>query len=354
MAASDDNSKKTTYPYDGLVGWLQNVFAACGVKPDAARVAADTLVRTNARGVDTHGVARVLVYVQKLESGEINAAAKPRIETRHGVMHYYADGALGQSAGIEAIDAAVEQARSTASVTMIVHEIGHLAALGMFVLRAADAGMLAFLTQSTPPVMALPGSRGAAIGNNPLAFASPVAGGPPLVFDMAASGVARGNVLLAARAKRAIPEGWAIDGEGNPTTDANAALAGAMLPMAGHKGIGLAMLSECLAGSLSGVKPASMTGAKPGSAPARVGAYLSVINPELTAGRAAYDENIKGWIGHYKSVSGAAGRYPGERAADLEKTRRASGIPLPPETAADLVKVGEMCGVPFTVAGKPA
>jgi LDH2 family malate/lactate/ureidoglycolate dehydrogenase len=336
------------YSYDALIVWLQQVFAACGLASDAAKTAAATLVRTNARGIDTHGVTRVLVYVQKLKSGEINAAARPRLDDRHGVLHYHADGALGQSAGVAAVDAAVHAAGRQASVTMVVHEIGHLAALGMFVLRAAEAGMLALLTQSTPPVMGLAGAKGAAIGNNPLAFASPVAGLPPLVFDMAASGVARGNVVMAARAKRAIPEGWAIDEEGRPTTDADAALRGAMLPVAGHKGIGLAMMVECLAGSLSGAKPASMTGAKAGSAPARVGAFLTVINPELTTGRAAYDESMSAWIAQYKAASGADGRYPGERAAQLETERRRDGIPLPPETIADLVKVGEMCGVAFT------
>lgn len=338
---------KTSYPYEPLVLWLGKVFQGCGVEPDVAARSAQLLVRTNARGIETHGVARTLVYVQKLKSGELNPHADFRIEDENGVLHVKADGGLGQGLGLRAIDAAVERARSTGAVVAILHDIGHLAALGLFVLRAAEEGMLALLVQSTPPVMALPGSRGAAIGNNPIAFASPVEGGPPLVFDMATSGVARGNVVLAARAGRSIPEGWAIDEDGNPTIDAQAAMRGAMLPMAGHKGVGLAMLVECFAGSLSGAKPPPMTGAKAGSAPSRVGAFLLVVNPALVAGSAAYADHLHEWMGTYKSVSGEAGRYPGERAHLLEQARRKGGIPLPPEVVADLQRAGELAGVPF-------
>ena len=209
--------------------------------------------------------------------------------------------------------------------------------------------MIAFVAQSTPPIMALPGSRGAAIGNNPLAFASPAPGGPPLVFDIAASGVARGNVHAAARDGREIPAGWAIDAEGNPTTDPKAALAGAMLPMAGHKGVGLAMMVECLAGSLSGARPAAVTGATPGSAPARVGAFVFVANPQLVAGAEAYGSHMAAWLATYAAASGPEGRYPGQRAARLEVERGRDGIPLTAGVVGELRKVGELTGVPFDV-----
>ena len=262
------------YDTAALSGWLARAFAACGLAPDAAGLAAQVLVRTNARGVETHGISRALVYVQKLQSGELTARPNVRYEDRAGVLHCHADSGLGQVVASRAVGEAIGRAATAGFVPMVIHDVGHLAALGMFALQAAEAGMIALVAQSTPPIMALPGSKRAAIGNNPLAFASPVAGGPPLVFDLAASGVARGNVLAAAREKREIPLGWAIDADGNPTTDPKAALSGAMLPMAGHKGIGLAMMVQCLAGSLSGALPATVTGAAPGSAPARGGAVV--------------------------------------------------------------------------------
>jgi len=338
---------KRLYPAPAVAGWLARAFGACGLVADDAALAARVLVRTNARGVETHGVSRALVYVQKLQSGELNPRPDVRFEERHGVLHCHADSGLGQVVGTRAMQRAVERARGEAFVPMVLHDIGHLAALGMFTLQAAEAGMLAFLAQSAPPMMALAGSRGAAIGNNPLAFASPVPDGAPLVFDIAASGVARGNVLAAAREGRAIPDGWAIDAEGRPTTDAAAALAGAMLPMAGHKGIGLAMMVECLAGSLTGATPESVTGASPGSAPARVGAFAFVANPQLIAGTQAYEAHMGAWLARYLEASGAAGRYPGQRAASLEAERARDGIPLPVAVVAELTRVGELTGVPF-------
>ena len=339
-----------TYPASALSAWLGRAFAGTGVEPEAALGAARVLVRTNARGIETHGVARALVYVQKLKTGELNPRPQVRYEERHGVLHCHADAGLGQIVGMAAVDAALARAATAGFVPLVLHDVGHLAALGMFALRAAEAGMVAFVTQSTPPVMALPGSQGAAIGNNPIAFASPVAGRPPLVFDMAASGVARGNVLAARRENRPIPEGWAIDQQGRPTTDAEAALRGAMLPMAGYKGIGLAMMVECLAGSLAGATPPAMAGAKPGSAPSRVGAFLFVANPGLVAGQSAYDAHLAGWIATYKKATGSSGRYPGERAAGLEQKRMAEGIPLAASVVAELRQVGELTGTPFDLA----
>jgi LDH2 family malate/lactate/ureidoglycolate dehydrogenase len=335
------------YAGAALAGWLARVFQACDLEAEAAALAARVLVRTNARGIDTHGIARTLVYVQKLRAGELNPRPDVRYEERHGVVHCHADAGLGQVVATQAVKHAVERAQGSGFVPMVLHDIGHLAALGMFALQAAEAGMIAFVAQSTPPIMALPGSRGASIGNNPLAFASPAPVGPPLVFDIAASGVARGNVLAAAREGREIPAGWAIDAEGNPTTDPKAALAGAMLPMAGHKGIGLAMMVECLAGSLSGARPASVTGATPGSAPAKVGAFLFVANPELVAGREAYGSHMAAWLSSYAAASGPKGRYPGQRAARMEAERGRDGISLSAGVIAELRQAGELTGVSF-------
>lgn len=344
-------SAKALYDAAQVAAWLGRAFEGCGVPAADAALAGRVLVRTNLRGVETHGVSRALVYVQKLKGGELNPRPQVRFEERHGVLHCHADSGLGQVVGTRAMERAIARAKDAAFVPLVLHEVGHLAALGMFTLQAAEAGMIAFLAQAAPPMMALPGSKGAAIGNNPLAFASPVPDArPPLVFDIAASGVARGNVLAAAREGRPIPEGWAIDAEGNPTTDAKAALAGAMLPMAGHKGIGLAMMVECLAGSLTGASPESVTGAKPGSAPARVGAFAFVANPALIAGTEAYGAHVDAWLARYLKASGEDGRYPGQRAASLEAERGRAGIPLPPAVVAELRQVGELTGAAFDLA----
>jgi LDH2 family malate/lactate/ureidoglycolate dehydrogenase len=326
------------------------VFEASGVNRADAETTARVLVRTNLRGIDTHGVSRIPAYVEKVKSGEVNGAAQPNVDERDGVVYVDGDGGLGQAVAGAAIDAVVEAARERAVVPCLISNSGHLAAIGMFALAAAEAGMVAMICQETPPLMALPGSKSPAIGNNPIAFAAPVVGRAPLVFDMATSRVARGNIIDAAREGRAIPEGWATDRDGQPTTDPAEALVGSMLPIADHKGIGLAMMVQVLAGSLSGSSAraaASRFGSQ--SAAGGVSAFVLVINPDRMLGRAAFDSHVTEWIDGYERASSDF-RYPGERAARSEQDRLATGIPLVASVVAQLVALGDSVGVPFDLA----
>ena len=254
----------------------------------------------------------------------------------------------------EALKQAVAQARNRSSVICLIRQSGHLAALGQFVLEAAEQGMIALMCQETPPRMALRGASRPSIGNNPVAFAAPVPGAAPLVFDMATSVVARGNVLQAVRDKRsALPSGWAIGPDGEPTTDPQEALKGAMLPISDHKGIGLAMMVQVLAGSLSASTTAQSAALHSAmSSAGNVSAFVMVLNPDLVVGRKAYDAHMTAWIDMYRSASGQTGRYPGERAAESETQRQASGIPLSASVLAELGKAGKLAGVPFSLIPK--
>jgi LDH2 family malate/lactate/ureidoglycolate dehydrogenase len=270
----------------------------CGVSQSDADLTAQVLVRTSLRGIDTHGIARLPSYLEKLKSGEVNPRARPRLEQRQGVLYMDGDAGLGQLVAMAAMRQAITLAQHSAVVSCVLRDSGHLAALVLFVLAVAENGMLALLCQRTPPVMALPGALGPAIGNNPIAFSLPVAGAAPLVFDMANSVVARGNVMQALREGRAtIPADWAIRPDGTPTTNPALALQGAMLLLADHKGIVLAMLVECLAGGLSGMAVADkQTGtASPLNGSASIAsAFMLVINPALFVGQAAFDAHVKG------------------------------------------------------------
>lgn len=332
-----------------LQDWITGTFTACGVSvADAARTA-DVLLRTSLRGIDTHGVARVPAYVDKLLSGEVNASACPRIDVRDGVIHVDGDGGLGQVVATQALREATALAQRTATVSCAIRNSGHLSALGSIVVEAAEQGLVAFLCQKTPPLIALPGARGRAIGNNPLAFAMPVAGRAPLVFDMAASVTAFGNVVQAIReGRQALPDGWAIGPDGQPTTDPAQARQGAMLPMAGHKGIGLAMMVECLAGSLVGEMQQAQSAA--GNSPSGVSAFLLVLNPDLFIGRVAFDASVRSWLEVYLQAGGKAARYPGMRQAECEDERRRVGIPIAPGLLHELKGVGTRVGRPFELA----
>jgi len=350
-AVEDTATGQQCVEREALTAWLARVFATCGMPNDDSQLAAEIMARCNARGYETHGVTRVMTYVEKFQSGEINPTPKITFEMRDSVLIVDGNDGLGQVVGPKAMDRAIELARDTAFVPCFIRDGGHLGAIGVFPLRAAEAGMVSVLMQATSPVMALPGSKGRAIGNNPISFATPIPDRDPLIFDMATCVTSRGRVLMANRAGRDIPEGWAIGPDGEPTTNAEQALLGAMLPVGGPKGIGLAMMVECLAGSLSGTFAPAMRGVKPGigSASMHVGAFLFVANPDRIVGREMFDRHIEGWVTQYLGATTEEGRLPGQRAAATERDRTAHGIPIPPEIIAELREAGEKIGVPFDV-----
>ena len=336
------------YDSEALTRWMTEVFEACRVPPADARSSAELLARTSLRGIDTHGVSRMAVYVEKLMSREVDPQATPRAEWRDGALHVDGSAALGQVVARFAVAEAVARSRELAAVSCTIRNTGHLSALGIFVLLAAQQGRIAFLCQKTPPIIALPGASGASIGNNPLAFAAPLGGGrPPLVFDMAASVVARGQVLQAARDGVAIPEDWALAPDGSPTTDAALALKGAMRPVGGHKGIGLAMLVECLAGSLAGSMSLSQGSHRDQGSAGGISAFLLVVNPDLFIGREAFEASMDEWLQHYLRSGGPQARYPGQRQAASEMERRVGGIPIPASVLRELAATGDRVGCPF-------
>ncbi|MEJ8859315.1 Ldh family oxidoreductase [Variovorax robiniae] len=332
-----------------LLTWTTHVLVHEGVAEKAARTAAHVLVRTSLRGIDTHGISRLPLYAEKLKSGEVNARPSIRLESRDGMMHCHGDGGLGQAVLPFALERMLLAARTTALVACRVESTGHLGALGTLLLPAAEQRLLAILCQRTPPIMALPGSNAPAIGNNPIAFACPVKGRAPLVFDMAHSVVARGHVMQALREGRdAIPGDWALGPDGMPTSDPASALRGAMQPVAGHKGMGLAMLVECLAGSLNGViLPEARTENHSKGSASNVSAFLVVINPALVIGEHAFNESLNAWLQNYLEASGPDSRYPGQRQATCEALRRKEGIPVPDGLLAELQATGRLARHPF-------
>jgi LDH2 family malate/lactate/ureidoglycolate dehydrogenase len=342
MAAAGEGRAPVRVAAEALEAWAAAAFSTTGMPAEDSAAAAQVLVRSSLRGMDSHGVSRIPPYVKQLGAGDINPRPQHSGTTRDGTLFYACDGGLGQVVAMAAVRKAVKLAENRPVVPCFIEECGHLAAIGIFALAAAEAGMVALVCQSTKPWMALPGWQGRGIGNNPLGFAAPLAGRPPLVFDMAASVAARGAVVEAAREGTDIPAGWALDTDGLPTEDAAAALAGAMLPVGGYKGMGLAMLVEVLSASLVARNAAPDYQEK-----RRPSAFLLVINPALTAGT-SFAANMDIWLERYLAAgSGEGARYPGARAAECEAERRAAGIPVAPALAGQLRALGEDLGIPF-------
>lgn len=339
-----------------LERWSASVLEKSGMPTERANCAARLIVRSDLRGRGTHGVARMASYVQMIAEGLIN----PRPSTSHadpgGAIVFEADGALGHAVAPEIIEIGLKEVKRRASVLIVVREIGHLGSLGIHALAAAEQGAVCMVGQQAPPVLAMPGFRRAAIGNNPLAFACPMPNGDPLVFDMACSEAARGHILLAAREGRPIPDTWAVDEDGAPTTDPQRALRGALLPAGGHKGIGIAMMVEVLAAAL-GASAKSLSQPRPrareGGGSSRVGAFFWFIDPKAFPGGGLFDAYMTHWTGYYVASEPAAARLPGERAADLERSALASGIGLADATVRELCALGEQVNVPFPAPSLP-
>lgn len=331
-----------------LERWTTDILESCGVPRDEALVAGGLLVRSDLRGYSTHGLSRLPSYVERLQAGDFN----PRPDMRHrafpGGIVLDSDRAMGHVACPHAVQLARDALEHSATVLVAVQGCGHLGALGIHALLAAEAGYFCLIGQRTPPLMAMEGFSGAAIGHNPIAFACPVPDGSPFVFDIACSVAARGHILVAAREGRDIPEGWALDAQGRPTTDAKAALEGSLLPMGGHKGMGIAMMVECLAGALAAtaasLEPEAnkvpLSGAMGGQ-----GAFLWMIDPRRFVGDDLFAASMTQWVEHYRTSGGEAAHLPGHRGALLEARCREQGLSLTPTLLGQLQVLGEKRGV---------
>ena len=335
-----------------LERWTTAVFEASGMPQHDAALSARLLVRSELRGYATHGMTRVASYVERLASGAFNPRPAMSHRAAPGGIVLEADGAMGQVAGPFALSLGLAELERSASVLVVIRECGHLGALGIHALMAAEAGLFCVVGQRTPPLLAMPGFRAPAIGHNPIAFGCPMPGGGPLVFDIACSVAARGHILLAAREGRPIPEGWAVDADGAPTTDARRALAGALLPMGGHKGVGIAMMVECLAGALGATADANLPGRDrlpEAGAVGRQGGFMWLVRPAGFGEAAGFEAAMASWTRGYLEAGAPDARLPGSRGESLEANGRIDGITLPAAIVAELSALGGRIGLPFPI-----
>jgi len=210
-------------------------------------------VQADLWGHQSHGVMRLPWYVARLKSGVVSARALPEAVAGAGAVTVV-DGhdGMGQTVAAHAAGEAVKRAREHGVGVVSVRNSNHFGTAMYFTRMAALEGCVGFLATNASPAMAPYGGRRIAVGTNPWSWAAPAGRFAPLMLDIANTGVARGKIYLARQKGVPIPEGWAIDAEGAPTTDPVAALAGATLPMAGHKGYAIAVVMDMLSGVLGG------------------------------------------------------------------------------------------------------
>lgn len=310
---------------------LTDLFATAGASPANAASVAWALVMAEADGLKGHGLSRVPTYLAMLKSGKIDGQVVPKASRpKPGVLAIDA----GHGFAYPAIDLAIAEipdlARDQGIVAAPIRRSNHCGAAGLHVERLAEQGLVALLFANTPGAIAPWGGSRPVFGTNPIAFAAPLAGREPVVIDMALSKVARGPIVAAKQKGQAIPEGWALDVHGKPTTDAAAALAGTMVPLGDAKGATLAMMVEILAAALVGAhfgfQASSFLDAEGG--PPDTGQLILAIDPHAMGGN-WFDERMRALVHAIEAQEGT--RLPGVRRLTLRAKARAEGIDMPEE-----------------------
>ncbi|WMW64234.1 Ldh family oxidoreductase [Nitratidesulfovibrio liaohensis] len=352
---------------DDLEALCRAVLERVGVLPAAASSVAGALVAAECMGIPSHGVARLPQYADQVAAGKVRGDAVPRVETPLPATVRVDAGCGFAYPALEAgLDVAAPLALRMGCAALGVTGSHHCGVAGLHVERAARQGLVALLFANTPAAMAPWGGNRASLGTNPLAFACPApvataadspsavdaagagvdagAGGTPgagaerdpLVMDLSLSTVARGKIVAAAREGQPIPEGWAVDAGGNPTTDARAALGGMLLPFGGAKGAALALMVELLAASLTGSNHAyeasSFLDAEGG--PPRTGQCMLLIAPQAFG--ADFAARAAALLGHV--LAQPCTRLPGARRFELQRRAYREGVVMPWSLHQDLLR----------------
>jgi len=278
-----------TIAFTELVALLKQVFIRHGTSPEVAGVLADNCARAERDGAHSHGVFRIPGYVSTLNSGWVNGAAVPVVEdVASGFVRVDAGNGFAQPALAAARPLLVEKARSAGIAVLAIRNSHHFAALWPDVEPFAEEGLVALSVVNSMTCVVPHGADRPLFGTNPIAFAAPRADGSPIVFDLATSAIAHGDVQIAARKGERVPPGTGVDSLGQPTQDPKAILeGGALLPFGGHKGSALSMMVELLAAALTGGHFSFEFdwSNHPGAKTPWTGQLLIVIDPSKTAGQ---------------------------------------------------------------------
>ena len=342
--------KKPVFAPDQLRRFCAAVLQGANVAPEQAEIIADSLVCADLRGVGSHGVIRLETYVQRIEHGIMNlTATMPVLQETPATALIDAQNGFGQIAGVKGMDLALSKAENLGVGLVLVKNSNHFGIAAYYARRATDRNMAAIVFTNAGPTMKPFGGSEALLGTNPFASAVPVKNGDPIVLDMATSEVARGKLRKALANGESIPPGWAVDKDGNPTTDPKAGLEGTLCPMGGAKGSGLSLMIDLFSGVLSG---SCLTGDAKGvtdmSGAAGVGHMFLAMNPAMFSGTdafladtAAVAERIHG----QKAAFGPKVFLPGEIEAENEAGNQERGVAL----TASLVEILNGCAATYGV-----
>jgi len=344
------------YPAEKLRVWTEEIFLKLGVKKEESAILTDSLIDANLRGIDTHGITRMLtVYAKRIQTGVMNPITEVRM-VRERASTALIDGrnGIGQVVSHFAMKKAIEKAKTTGTAFVATTHSNHYGAAAYWAMMALEHGMIGFSSTNAPATVAPTGGRSAMLGTNPFAVAIPAGEELPFVLDLATTVVARGRIILYAKQGKTLEPGWAFDEAGRPTTAPQAALKGLLAPIGGYKGYGIALAVDILSGVLTG----SNYGAHfPGfladnlKDPTDVGSVFAAISIDSFMDLADFRNRMDVAIREIKNCEKADGvkriYIPGEIEMETKADRLAHGIPIPESVVKEFQTLGMELGVAF-------
>jgi len=346
----------------------EQILEAWGMPQAQARLTAQLIVATDLLGIESHGVSMLPQYDTMVRNGKIRLAGTPRLIREAGATSLW-DGAagLGHPVAHAATAHAIGQARQHGIALAGVRNSHHFGAAGLYARQAAREGLVALVTSSSQALMLVPTHASMPVlGTNPIAFAAPAgAAHEAVVLDIATTTSAANKVKVRALRGQQIPTGWAVDGNGQPITDAEQARRqvyelpeGGLTPLgsrpdlSSHKGYGLALLAQILGATLNGAAFSATAGTlRTPDAPADIGHSIIVIDPGFLGGQPAFEHSVAGIIDHLHTTPALDPAQPvlvpGDPEAQAHAERLAHGIPLPDALLAQLAAVTTRANIPF-------
>ncbi|MCX7787923.1 MAG: Ldh family oxidoreductase [Spirochaetes bacterium] len=349
---SDQNRESVRVPVERLKGAVSHVLQAAGVPKPQADIVAKVLLFADQRGIESHGVSKLPIYVKRIQDGGIDPTAIPHVIGGKGAtVRIDGKNALGPVAGVFGMEQAIEAARRYGIGVASVKNSNHFGVTAYYSMMAIPEGMIGFAFSNANPTVAPWGGKQAMVGTSPLSVAIPSASGLPFVIDMATTTVARGKIILYARNRKPLPPGWALDSEGRETTDPEVALKGLLTPLGGAKGSGLALTIDILCGMVSGAKYLTEVGHLYSGTdrPQGIGHLFLALEIDAFLPRNQFLEEMDRYIDNIHSCPKAEGveriYVPGELEYESMKKTEKEGVEVSTITRDELVQTAKAVGV---------
>jgi len=340
--------------------FARSLLRAYDLPDEDAAIVASCLVSADLRGVDTHGLCRIPIYLDRVRKKLINVrpTLKPNRVTPVAAS-LDGDNGFGFVVGMRAIHEAIDMAKTYGIGVVSVKRSTHFGMAASYAMPAVEAGMMAMVFSNASPAMPPWGGKDMMLGTNPFCLAAPAGKHPAVILDMSPAVAARGKIRRAERRGEKIPLGYALDAEGRPTTDPTVALGGVVLPIGEHKGSGLSMFMDIFGGVISGANFGGEVGDqyKVGT-PQDVGHFFLAMRPNLFVSEQDYRARIDTLIDRVHGAPKAHGvteiLVPGEPEDRYEAERRKSGIPYAASEVAALLDEAKKAGIqPLVVSDRP-